>query len=404
MLWPSMRLDQCCRIVSGATPSTGEPTYWDGNICWATPKDLSELDGPTISNTSRRITSAGLASCAAEVLPPGSVLFSSRAPIGYVAINSVPMATNQGFKSFIPQKGVLEPRFLYWWLKTNRNYLEGLGNGATFKELSKASISRVTIPVPPLADQRYVSDVLDHAESLLASRMLALVRLDELARAMFAEQTQGAAATSWKRVKLRDAYWFQEGPGVRAWQFTASGVKLLNVGNIQASGTLNLAKTTRYISEEEAHGRYSHFLADAGDLVIASSGVSFAQDGLLRTRGAFVAPCDLPLCMNTSTIRFKAKAGISDLRYLHSWLDSVEFRSQITRLVTGTAQQNFGPSHLSQLTITLPPLEIQRALAAKAEEVARARSVQATSLRQLEALRACLQHRAFAGALNRPGE
>src|SRR6516165_8198989 len=100
MKWLRVRLDDCSRIVGGATPSTSIPHYWDGDICWATPKDLSELDGPYLDTTPRRITPEGLDSCAAEVLPADSVLFSSRAPIGHVAINRVPMATNQGFKSF----------------------------------------------------------------------------------------------------------------------------------------------------------------------------------------------------------------------------------------------------------------------------------------------------------------
>lgn len=163
-------------------------------------------------------------------------------------------------------------------------------------------------------------------------------------------------------VQLNEAFWFQEGPGVRKWQFTHSGIKLLNVGNILASGFVDLSKTQRRLSHEEVEKHYKHFLVDEGDLVIASSGISFDDDGLLRTRGAFVQRSHLPLCLNTSTIRFKSK-GNADLRYLRFWLDSHEFRSQITRLVTGSAQQNFGPSHLKEAHITLPPLSEQQRIA-----------------------------------------
>ncbi|WP_445249660.1 restriction endonuclease subunit S [Microcoleus sp. OTE_8_concoct_300] len=167
----------------------------------------------------------------------------------------------------------------------------------------------------------------------------------------------------WPCLPLSEAFWFQEGPGVRKWQFTNSGIKLLNVGNIEKEGTLNLAKTDRHLSEEEVANKYSHFLVDAGDLVIASSGISFDDDGFLRTRGAFVEKHQLPLCLNTSTIRFKAIEGVSDLCFLRFWLNGHEFRSQITKLVTGTAQQNFGPSHLKAIKITLPPLEEQKRIA-----------------------------------------
>lgn len=163
---------------------------------------------------------------------------------------------------------------------------------------------------------------------------------------------------------LEDVFWFQEGPGVRTSQFRDSGVKLLNVSNI-LSGRLDLSKSTRHLDFDEVTRRYSHFLVDEGDLVIASSGISFDRDdGLLRTRGAFVEKRHLPLCMNTSTIRFKEREGVSDLRFLRYWLDSVEFRTQITRVVTGSAQQNFGPSHLRSTSIALPPLEKQKQIAA----------------------------------------
>ena len=171
---------------------------------------------------------------------------------------------------------------------------------------------------------------------------------------------------------LPDVFWFQEGPGVRKWQFTSSGIKLLNVGNILPSGELDLSKTDRYLNPKEVQTNYSHFLVEEGDLVIASSGISFDEDGLLRTRGAFVKRNHLPLCLNTSTIRFKSR-GDADLRYLHFWLDSGEFRSQITRLVTGSAQQNFGPSHLENIYITLPDLPGQQRIAGLLEQADRLR-------------------------------
>jgi type I restriction enzyme, S subunit len=168
---------------------------------------------------------------------------------------------------------------------------------------------------------------------------------------------------TWPQVKLNEAYWFQEGPGVRKWQFTTSGIKLLNVGNITKDRTIDLSKTDRHLSLEEVEKKYSHFLADEGDLVIASSGISIDYDGFLRTRGAFIRQEHLPLCMNTSTIRFKGTEGVSELGFLRHWLDSFEFRSQISREVTGIAQKNFGPSHLKRIKIALPPLEEQKRIA-----------------------------------------
>ena len=199
----------------------------------------------------------------------------------------------------------------------------------------------------------------------------------------------------WPSMPLAEAYWFQEGPGVRKWQFHNEGIKLLNVGNITKEGVLDLSKTDRHLSVEEVTGKYSHFLADEGDLVVASSGISFDVDGLLRTRGAFVEKKHLPLCINTSTIRFKAKDGISTLAWLRYWLDSFEFREQITRLVTGSAQQNFGPSHLKATEITLPSLAEQKRLVSLLDEADSLRKLRTQSDQRAASLISALFHEKF---------
>lgn len=195
-----------------------------------------------------------------------------------------------------------------------------------------------------------------------------------------------SSCSGWNQHNLDEVFWFQEGPGVRKWQFTDSGIKLLNVANIEKNRTLNLTKTDRHLDLKEVEERYSHFLLDAGDLVIASSGISFDDDGMLRTRGAFVEEHHLPLCLNTSTIRFKAKTEVSDLGYLQHWLDSREFREQITKRVTGSAQQNFGPSHLKAIKITLPLLSEQRRIAAILDQADALRAKRREALAQLDSL------------------
>jgi len=199
----------------------------------------------------------------------------------------------------------------------------------------------------------------------------------------------------WPTRPLADAYWFQEGPGVRKWQFLNSGIKLLNVANITKQGALDLSKSDRYLSKEEVTEKYSHFLVDEGDLVIASSGISFDEDGLLRTRGAFVGPQHLPLCLNTSTVRFKPKEGVSTLAWLRYWLDSVEFRGQITRLVTGSAQQNFGPSHLKATNISLPPLAEQERIVKLLDEADELRKLRTQADRRTASLIPALFHQMF---------
>ena len=205
MSWQQTTLGEVADIVSGSTPKSDVPRYWDGSVAWATPTDLSRLDGKHLSKTDRTITEEGLNESSARLLPPGSVLFSSRAPIGLVAINTQPMATNQGFKSFVPRPEV-DADYLYWWLRANRRQLEDLGNGATFKEVSKAVVSRVKFPLPPFAEQRRIAAILDKADAIRRKREQALALADEFVRAVFVEMFGDPSTNSkgWPIGSIRD--------------------------------------------------------------------------------------------------------------------------------------------------------------------------------------------------------
>ena len=151
-------------------------------------------------------------------------------------------------------------------------------------------------------------------------------------------------------VRIPDALFFQEGPGVRNSQYTTEGVKLLNVANL-VDGKIDLSTSDRYISNIEAYGKYKHFLCDAGDLIVASSGIKV--DYIDKKMG-FVSDNMLPLCMNTSTIRFKVlDNSFLNIRYFMYFLKSANFKKQLTKLITGSAQLNYGPSHLEKMSFPI---------------------------------------------------
>lgn len=217
MRWEQVPIAQVAKIVGGATPKSDNSSYWDGDIHWATPKDITNLTTRNIDNTERQITLEGLKNCSATVLPPNSVLFSSRAPIGHVAINSVPIVTNQGFKSIIPGPR-LDPVFMYWWLIENREKLQNLGTGATFKELSKAAVERVIIPLPPLAEQQRIATVLDEAAGIMQLRQKALEILGSLSESLF-QNVFGDLRTNpkgFQTCKLGDLITVSSGRGLTA--------------------------------------------------------------------------------------------------------------------------------------------------------------------------------------------
>ncbi|MCL8205793.1 restriction endonuclease subunit S [Ligilactobacillus agilis] len=155
------KLSEIGKVVGGGTPSTKHPEYYTGSgIPWLTPKDLSGYDKMYISKGGRDITQEGLENSSAKLLPANSVLVSSRAPIGYVAIAENEIATNQGFKSIIPNRELVIPEYLYFVMKTSKQDLEQIASGSTFKEVSTKVMSNFEVEIPDLDEQRKVLDYL----------------------------------------------------------------------------------------------------------------------------------------------------------------------------------------------------------------------------------------------------
>lgn len=156
----NVKLSDIGEVVGGATPSTKNPDNYDGNIAWITPKDLAGYNKVYISKGERNITEMGFKSCSTKILPKNSVLFSSRAPIGYVAISENDLCTNQGFKSIIPNNKI-DYKFLYYLLKHNKNYIASKGSGSTFKEVSGSVMKRIELSIPKnINDQKKISKIL----------------------------------------------------------------------------------------------------------------------------------------------------------------------------------------------------------------------------------------------------
>ena len=161
-------LGEVCEVMNGGTPKTGVPDFWDGNHLWITPAEMGKRLSPYVGDTERKITALGLQNSSARMLPPNSVILSSRAPIGHLVINTEPMATNQGCKGLIPGSH-LNHMFLYYYLSTIVDLLNSLGAGATFKELSGEKLKEVSVPVPPLPEQQRIVSILDKAFENIAT-------------------------------------------------------------------------------------------------------------------------------------------------------------------------------------------------------------------------------------------
>ena len=166
--WHMVALGDVADIRNGGTPRTGVPAYWGGRIPWCVPTDITASRGKYFVTTARRITSEGLASCGASLLPAGSLLLCSRATIGQIKIASMPVATNQGFKSMVCAESV-DNEFLYYRLVTLKDHMIALATGSTFLEISKRDVANICIELPPLPEQRAIATVLSDMDAEIAA-------------------------------------------------------------------------------------------------------------------------------------------------------------------------------------------------------------------------------------------
>ena len=183
--WKEYKLHEIGRVVGGATPPTKDSANYDGEISWITPKDLSNFTGRYIQKGERSITQKGFDSSSCQILPKGSILFSSRAPIGYIAIAANELCTNQGFKSIITDNNLVNNLFLYYLLKYNKEEIEGLGSGTTFKEVSAKVMQNFDIKIPSIQTQKKIADILSSLDDKIELNRRINDNLEQQAQALF---------------------------------------------------------------------------------------------------------------------------------------------------------------------------------------------------------------------------
>lgn len=217
--WKEYKLEELGTVVGGATPSTKDPSNYDGEISWITPKDLSNYPNRFISRGDRTITQKGFEGCSCKMLPKGSILFSSRAPIGYVAIAEKEMCTNQGFKSIIPNTSIVNNMFLYYLFVNNKKYIESLGSGTTFKEVSGSVMKNILFNIPSLRAQEQIALFLSSLDDKIELNRRINDNLEQQAQALykswfvdfepfkdgnFVESELGMIPEGWKVVRLEE--------------------------------------------------------------------------------------------------------------------------------------------------------------------------------------------------------
>jgi type I restriction enzyme S subunit len=369
--WKVKPLEDVASIVNGGTPKSGVSEYWGGEVQWLTPKDMGQMEGREIANTPRAITEKGLRESSARLVPPCSVILSTRAPIGHLAINTAPMAFNQGCRGIVPLDG-LDHLFLYYFLLANRELLDSLGTGTTFKELSGGSLKAVPIPLPPLEEQYQIVVVLDEAfEGLARARAHAEANLrdatkicTEFVRNAFQKSNEGAV-----RCTVGDIITLQRGFDITKKDQGVGTVPVISSGGARSFHSVAVAK---------------------------GPGVVVGRKGSIGS----VHYTDEDYWPHDTTLWVKDFKG-NNQRLVFHLLRGLKLQE----LDTGSANPSLNRNLVHPLEVYWPAQADQDALTARIEEFESATQELTTryqsNLRDIDALRQSLLQRALSGELKR---
>ncbi|HBA8276074.1 TPA: hypothetical protein J1063_004762, partial [Escherichia coli] len=355
MNWPMVKLKDCCEVVGGATPKRNIASYWEGDIPWITPKDISNLNSPFIYEAPEHISSAGYKAAATYMLPVGTILLTSRAPIGNVAIAGIELCTNQGFKSLIPGKNVYN-KYLYHCIKKFVPQLELLGNGATFKEVSKKVVENFEIPLPPFEEQKRIADILDKADDIRQKREQAIKLADVFLLATFLEMFGDPVENpkGWNVFSLLEYGSFKNGMNFTKGE-SGTALKCLGVGDFKSLATITCVDN---IAEIELNTPPSaEYLLKDGDIVFVRSNGNKALIGRCLT----IYPGKEKVTFSGFCIRYRIESTSVTPEYLNFLFRTPSVKQKMLSGGQGANIQNISQGTLSSLRIPIPPLEKQQA-------------------------------------------
>lgn len=387
MQWRTALLEDVAQILGGGTPSRIEQSYFGGGIAWATPTDITKLDQLYIGKTKETLTEIGLQSSSAKLMQPGAVLLTSRATIGFTAVATVPICTNQGFINFIcgPE---LVPEFLAYWLGTQKAKMIQHAGGTTFKEIARGTLRKFEIQVPPIPEQRRIVDLLSRAEGIVRLRREAERKAAEIVPALFMEMF-GDPATNpkgWPVQPLKDLVSFVSGgtpPKARDdfWVGDLPWVSPKDMKRVGIDGAID------HVHEK--------VLSETSIKLIPVGSVLIVVRGMILIHTVPVAQSLVPLTINQDM-----KALIPDQQVNGTYLLwSLRVRqSYLLSLVTTAAHgtKKMETERLESLSITLPPVSAQEGFADKVLSIQSIQTQQAAATAKAQATFDALLARCFA--------
>lgn len=395
MAWKTARLEEVTQVLGGGTPSRNEESYFGGGIAWATPTDITALNSLYISKTKETITDAGLQNSSTKLMPPGAVLLTSRATIGFTAVAVVPICTNQGFVNFIcgPE---LVPEYLAYWLQTQKAKMIQHAGGTTFKEIGRGALKKFEIPIPALPEQRRIVDLLSRAEGIVRLRREAEKKAAELIPALFLDMF-GDPATNPK------------GWPVEPLSNVCSINPRLPKGQKPAPETpvsfVPMAAVDEHYGAITKKEIRSYEAVSKGYTAFQNDDVLFAKITPCMENGKAAIADDLENGLGFGSTEFHVlrPTGKAHKAWLYGLVRLELFRQEAKRSFTGTAgQQRVPTEYLKSLDVPIPPMHIQEKFDDAIVSIRSIQSQQSTATAKAQATFDALLARVFSQGSSSP--
>lgn len=362
------KLGDICEIVSGSTPKTGIDEYWDGDVKWITPAELND-DTYIINDSVRKITELAVKKTGLSPFPEGTVILSSRAPIGKVAIAGCKMYCNQGFKNLICSEKI-NNKYLYWFLKSNTDYLKSLGRGATFKEISKGIVSEIEINVPKIRKQVEIVAILEKVSEVIALRKQELSMLDNLIKARFDELFGDPVSNpkKWNVKKLKDlSIQINSGntPKGGAENYVEEGIVFFRSQNVWKD---RLEMDDIAYIDAKTHASMKRSSLKHGDILMTKTGRINTENSSLGRAALYLGEDDMAN-VNGHVYFIRLKPEVNN-KFILRILISPEYRDLIRSVcVGGIDKRQLNKEHIEDFPIICPPSDIVEKYVAFVDQV-----------------------------------
>lgn len=346
--WDVKKLGEVADVISGGTPSTSIPEYWADEVLWATPGDVTST-GKYIYDTARKISNLGLEKSSARLLPENSVLMTSRATIGESSINKLPMATNQGFKSFICHG--INYEYLYYNMEDLKKVFKRKASGSTFLEISKKDVDNTKLQIPHLEEQERIADILSTWDKAVESYGKLLEEKKERKKGLMqllltGEKRLGGFTGSWKEVRLGDIFSIPNKKEVIDPEIN----KIITV-RLHRKGVF-----TGLQNETLSFGATKYYYRRSGQFIYGKQNIFNGAFGLV--------PKELDMCYSSADIpSLDFKDGLVVPKYIDYYFSRKSIYRRLESRAIGTGSKRLHESEFLKIEIILPSLEEQKAIA-----------------------------------------